>query len=53
MHVAVEVKCLQFIHVNQSCLRVEIYKDLIDQTNVTAQTNGVNSIVHLEFWTIH
>jgi hypothetical protein len=52
-HVAVEGKWLQFIHINQSSLRVEIYKGLIDQTNVTAQTNGVNSIVHFEFWTIH
>lgn len=52
MHVAVEGKWLQSIHVNQSSLRVEIYKGLIDQTNVTAQTNGVNSIVRLEFWTI-
>jgi hypothetical protein len=53
MHVPVEGKWLQFIHVNQSSLSVEIYKGLIDQTNATAQTNGVNSIVHLEFWTIH
>lgn len=52
MLVAVEGKWLQFIHVNQSSLRVEIYKGLIDQKNVTTQTNGVNSIVHLEFWTI-
>jgi hypothetical protein len=53
IHVAGEGKWLQFIHVNQSSLRGEIYKGLMDQTNVTAQTNGVNSIVHLEFWTIH
>jgi len=53
MYVAVEGKWLQFIHVNQSSLRVEIYKGLMDQTNVRAQTNGVDSIVHLEFWTIH
>lgn len=53
VHVAVEGKWLKFIHVNQSSLRAESYKGLMDQTNVTAQTNGVNSIVHLEFWTIH
>jgi hypothetical protein len=53
MHVSVEGKWPQFIHVNQSSLRDEIYKGLIDQTNVIALTNGVNSIVHLEFWTIH
>jgi hypothetical protein len=44
MHVAAEGKWLQFIHVNQSSLRAENYKSLMDQTNVTAQTNGVNSI---------
>jgi hypothetical protein len=44
MHVAVEGKWLQFIHVNQSSLKVENYKSLMDQTNVTAQTNGVTSI---------
>jgi hypothetical protein len=44
MHVDVEGKWLQFIHINQSSLKVENYKGLMDQTNVTAQTNGVNSI---------
>jgi hypothetical protein len=53
VHVAVEGKWLKFIHVNQSSLRAESYKGLMDQTNATAQTNGVNSIVHLEFLTIH
>jgi hypothetical protein len=47
MYVAVEGNWLKFIHVNQSSLRVDSYKGLMDETNATAETNGVNSFVHL------
>lgn len=47
MNVAVEGNWLKSIHVNQSSLRADSYKGLMDQTNATAETNGVKSVVQL------